>query len=166
LNPLKPIKSNNSSNNDSSNSTANNKSGFNYNYYSMYSQSNNNNNRNNNNNYDFGYSNTPNSKNKNNVNYSVTSFNSNENTNRKYSYLDAKSQAKDEYQDFKVNLINIITGKDKRTTIMLRNIPNKYTLQNLVDEINSLFIGKYDYINLPIDFEVFYFILLLFACFF
>lgn len=38
---------------------------------------------------------------------------------------------------------------------MLRNIPNKYTLQNLVDEINSLFLGRYDYINLPIDYEVY-----------
>lgn len=109
---------------------------------------------NSNNNYDFNYSQTPNGKNKSNSNYSVSNFNSNENTNRKYNYIDAKSHAKEEYQDFKVNLINIISGKDKRTTIMLRNIPNKYTLQNLVDEINSLFIGKYDYINLPIDFEV------------
>ena len=36
---------------------------------------------------------------------------------------------------------------------MLRNIPNKYTLQNLVEEINPSFWGKYDYINLPIDYE-------------
>ena len=45
-------------------------------------------------------------------------------------------------------------GKDKRTTIMLRNIPNKYTLANLVEEINNLYLGKIDYINLPIDYEV------------
>jgi hypothetical protein len=51
-------------------------------------------------------------------------------------------------------MTNIISGKDKRTTIMLRNIPNKYTLQNLVDEINLLFLGKYDFVNLPIDYEV------------
>ncbi len=61
--------------------------------------------------------------------------------------------AKEETYDFKINLENIIIGKDKRTTLMLRNIPNKYTLQNLVDEINPSFIGKYDYINLPIDYE-------------
>lgn len=155
LNSIKPNKNNNSTNgsnaaSNNNNNNNNNKNGYSYNYYSMYSHSN----TNANNNYDFNYSHTPNGKNKGNSNYSVSNFNSNENTNRKYSYLDAKSHAKEEYLDFKVNLINIITGKDKRTTIMLRNIPNKYTLQNLVDEINSIFVGKYDYINLPIDFEV------------
>lgn len=59
----------------------------------------------------------------------------------------------EEVVDYKINLENIIIGKDKRTTLMLRNIPNKYTLQNLVDEINTSFFGKYDYINLPIDYE-------------
>jgi len=111
---------------------------------------------NNNNSYSLNYSQTPqNGKNKSN-NYNVTNFNFNETEPRKYShnFIDLKSQGKEEFHDFKVDLVNIITGKDKRTTIMLRNIPNKYTLQNLVDEINSLFIGKYDYINLPIDYEV------------
>ena len=53
----------------------------------------------------------------------------------------------------KVNLVNIIIGSDKRTTLMLRNIPNKYTLNNIVDEIGNAFWGKYDCINLPIDYE-------------
>ena len=53
----------------------------------------------------------------------------------------------------KINLDNIIIGTDKRTTLMLRNIPNKYTLTNIVDEIGSAFWGKYDCINLPIDYE-------------
>ena len=53
----------------------------------------------------------------------------------------------------KINLDNIIIGKDKRTTLMLRNIPNKYTLHNIVDEIGPSFWGKYDCINLPIDYE-------------
>jgi hypothetical protein len=59
----------------------------------------------------------------------------------------------EENLDHKINLENVIIGKDKRTTLMLRNIPNKYTLQNLVEEINPSFLGKYDYINLPIDYE-------------
>jgi hypothetical protein len=61
-----------------------------------------------------------------------------------------------EVLDHKINLENILIGKDKRTTVMLRNIPNKYTLQNLVDEIinhNPSFGGKFDFINLPIDYE-------------
>ena len=53
----------------------------------------------------------------------------------------------------KINLDNIIIGSDKRTTLMLRNIPNKYTLSNIVDEIGCAFWGKYDCINLPIDYE-------------
>lgn len=57
------------------------------------------------------------------------------------------------YTNNKINLDNIIIGKDKRTTLMLRNIPNKYTLNNIVDEIGCAFWGKYDCINLPIDYE-------------
>lgn len=53
----------------------------------------------------------------------------------------------------KVNFTNIIMGQDKRTTLMLRNIPNKYTLNNIVDEIGTEFWGKYDCVNLPIDYE-------------
>ena len=69
-------------------------------------------------------------------------------------YVDKKDK---EVFDHKIVLENILMQKDKRTTLMLRNIPNKYTLQNLVDEIinnNPSFAGKFDYINLPIDYEV------------
>ncbi len=55
--------------------------------------------------------------------------------------------------DKKIKIEDIIIGKEKRTTLMLRNIPNKYTLNNVVDEIDRSFWGKYDYINLPIDYE-------------
>ena len=53
----------------------------------------------------------------------------------------------------KIIIDDILIGKEKRTTLMLRNIPNKYSLINVVEEINSSFWGKYDYINLPIDYE-------------
>ena len=53
----------------------------------------------------------------------------------------------------KIDIIEIISGKDKRTTLMLKNIPNKYKLNDLVNEIDISFRGKYDYINLPIDYE-------------
>ena len=58
-----------------------------------------------------------------------------------------------EKQKQKVDIIEIISGKDRRTTLMLRNIPNKYKLNDLVKEIDKSFWGKYDYINLPIDYE-------------
>lgn len=145
LNSIKQNKINTISSSGSNSNNINNKSDYNCNYNSIYNYIND---------YDFDSSQIPNGKNKSSINYTVSNFNSDENRNRQYNYIDNKSQGKEEYQDRKVNLINLITGKDKRTTIMLRNIPNKYTLQNLVDEINLLFLGKYDFVNLPIDYEV------------
>lgn len=43
--------------------------------------------------------------------------------------------------------------KDTRTTLMIKNIPNKYCLTSLVDDIDTNFRGKYDFLYLPIDFE-------------
>lgn len=37
---------------------------------------------------------------------------------------------------------------------MIRNVPNKYTTQNLIEEINVCCKGKYDFFYLPMDFEV------------
>ncbi|CAN0282020.1 unnamed protein product [Ectocarpus fasciculatus] len=42
---------------------------------------------------------------------------------------------------------------DKRTTIMVRNIPNKYTQTMLLQEIDSSYRGAYDFFYLPIDFK-------------
>lgn len=36
---------------------------------------------------------------------------------------------------------------------MIRNIPNKYSKQLLLEEINSKFAGKYDFFYLPMDFQ-------------
>ena len=45
-------------------------------------------------------------------------------------------------------------GVDERTTVMLRNIPNKYTQRMLLDEVNTLgFEGEYDFFYLPIDYR-------------
>ncbi|MCQ2819842.1 MAG: hypothetical protein MJ252_21465 [archaeon] len=51
----------------------------------------------------------------------------------------------------KINLENILRQKDKRTTIMIRHIPNKYSLKLLSEEINKLFLNKYDLLYLPVD---------------
>eukprot|EP00397_Hematodinium_sp_SG-2012_P034763 GEMP01037312.1.p1 GENE.GEMP01037312.1~~GEMP01037312.1.p1 ORF type:complete len:429 (-),score=83.29 GEMP01037312.1:418-1704(-) len=39
------------------------------------------------------------------------------------------------------------------TTVMLRNIPNKYTRQMLIHILNKRFAGQYDFMYLPIDFK-------------
>ena len=54
---------------------------------------------------------------------------------------------------FVIDLHNILSLKDTRTTVMIKNIPNKYTQQMLLDTINSNHSGNYDFFYLPIDFK-------------
>ena len=65
-------------------------------------------------------------------------------------------KSKDEFDQtlFIINTENIIYGRDKRTTVMIRHIPNKYSTPSLLEEINLNFKGKYDFFYLPMDFEV------------
>jgi hypothetical protein len=51
-------------------------------------------------------------------------------------------------------LIQILSCKDRRTTLMIKNIPNKYNSLSLLEEINVNFKGKYDFFYLPLDFNV------------
>ena len=51
-----------------------------------------------------------------------------------------------------INLIDIIQNKDTRTTLMIKNIPNKYNISTLLEEINLYFKDTYDILYLPIDF--------------
>jgi hypothetical protein len=48
----------------------------------------------------------------------------------------------------------IARKKDRRTTIMIKNIPNKYSQKMLLQTINKKFAGTYDFLYLPIDFKV------------
>lgn len=41
-----------------------------------------------------------------------------------------------------------------KTTLMIRNIPNRYTKSMLMRTINKNHSGKYDFFYLPIDFNV------------
>ena len=51
-----------------------------------------------------------------------------------------------------LNLDDIASGKDLRTTIMIRNIPIKYT-DNILNETFKEFHGKYDCLYMPYDHE-------------
>jgi hypothetical protein len=55
--------------------------------------------------------------------------------------------------DFKLDLDKVIQGRDNRTTLMIRNIPNKYSQRVLLEEINHNHMGRYDFFYLPIDFK-------------
>lgn len=51
-----------------------------------------------------------------------------------------------------INIINIITGEDKRTMIEVNNIPKKYTFKSFKEEINLRgFKGKYNYLFFEIN---------------
>lgn len=56
--------------------------------------------------------------------------------------------------DFKA----IMDEQDNRTTIMIKNIPNRIQKKDLIELINKKFYGGFDFIYLPIDFKVSYLI--------
>ncbi|XP_022679982.1 protein MEI2-like 5 isoform X2 [Setaria italica] len=59
----------------------------------------------------------------------------------------------DSRMQYQLDLEKIVTGKDTRTTLMIKNIPNKYTSKMLLDVIDETHEGAYDFFYLPIDFK-------------
>ncbi|KAL1608332.1 hypothetical protein SLS60_003273 [Paraconiothyrium brasiliense] len=59
----------------------------------------------------------------------------------------------DDYSHNKVNRQRIVQGLDVRTTIMLRNIPNKLDWMSLKTLLDRVCFGTYDFIYLRIDFK-------------
>ena len=54
---------------------------------------------------------------------------------------------------FTLDIDSILNGHDDRTTIMIKNIPNKYTQQMLLQTIDRTQRDNYDFFYLPIDFK-------------
>ena len=92
-----------------------------------------------------------NNSNNNYTNYVNNKMKSNfpKNIQNNYSNINVKGQ-KGEKQF--LNLDDIANGKDLRTTIMIRNIPIKYTDEILNEEFEE-FHGKYDCLYMPYDYE-------------
>jgi hypothetical protein len=104
--------------------------------------------------------NNPNSNNINNNNYIIPYNNNNNNKNsmilsqlnfmnKNFNFYN-KKKSLDSPRN-KIHFENILRQKDKRTTIIIRHIPNKYSIKLLTDELNVNYKDKYDLIYLPID---------------
>jgi hypothetical protein len=53
---------------------------------------------------------------------------------------------------FDIDVNNI--DNDPRTTIMIKNVPNKYSVQDLSAEIDAVLENSYDFLYLPCDLKV------------
>lgn len=56
-------------------------------------------------------------------------------------------------KQYELDIDRIKKGEDNRTTLMIKNIPNKYTSNMLLAAIDELHKGTYDFVYLPIDFR-------------
>ncbi|MQL96954.1 hypothetical protein Taro_029637 [Colocasia esculenta] len=66
---------------------------------------------------------------------------------------DVNSSQADNKKQYELDIDRIIRGEDSRTTLMIKNIPNKYTSKMLLAAIDEHHRGTYDFIYLPIDFK-------------
>ncbi|KAJ4975070.1 hypothetical protein NE237_000176 [Protea cynaroides] len=67
--------------------------------------------------------------------------------------LESNGNQIDNKKQYQLDLDKIIGGEDTRTTLMIKNIPNKYTSKMLLAAIDELHRGTYDFLYLPIDFK-------------
>ncbi|KAI9358089.1 RNA recognition motif 2-domain-containing protein [Pilaira anomala] len=72
--------------------------------------------------------------------------------NKKGTSTNNKTKPK-EKKSYELDLKKIASGKDKRTTFMIRNIPNKYTQKMLIDSLNETHANTYDFVYLRMDFK-------------
>ncbi|XP_042498649.1 protein MEI2-like 4 isoform X1 [Macadamia integrifolia] len=63
------------------------------------------------------------------------------------------SNQMDNKKQYELDIDRIVRGEDNRTTLMIKNIPNKYTSKMLLAAIDEHHRGTYDFIYLPIDFK-------------
>ncbi|KXG20999.1 protein MEI2-like 3 isoform X2 [Sorghum bicolor] len=66
---------------------------------------------------------------------------------------DGNAAQSENKKQFELDLDRIAKGEDSRTTLMIKNIPNKYNCKLLLAVIDENHRGTYDFIYLPIDFK-------------
>jgi len=57
------------------------------------------------------------------------------------------------YSKYEMNIEKVLTGNESRTTLMIKNIPNKYGQKMLLAAVDKNHKGTYDFFYLPIDFK-------------
>ena len=62
-----------------------------------------------------------------------------------------KVEKEEEEMNLDLNINNIISLKDKRSTLMIKNIPNKFNQEYILNIINQNFKGTFDVFVLPTD---------------
>ena len=78
----------------------------------------------------------------NNINNNIINYNNNNINN--INYIEKEFEPN-------VSIEKILSLEDKRSTIMIKNIPNKFTREKLLELINKNFLGTYDLFILPKD---------------
>ncbi|ESQ33930.1 hypothetical protein EUTSA_v10006838mg [Eutrema salsugineum] len=67
--------------------------------------------------------------------------------------VESNSSQVESRKQFQLDLDKIMNGEDPRTTLMIKNIPNKYTSKMLLAAIDEKNQGTYNFLYLPIDFK-------------
>ncbi|GAB2299084.1 Protein MEI2-like 2 [Dionaea muscipula] len=67
--------------------------------------------------------------------------------------IESSTSQMENKKQFQLDLEKIASGEDARTTLMIKNIPNKYTSKMLLAAIDESHMGTYDFLYLPIDFK-------------
>ncbi|EIJ87697.1 hypothetical protein NEPAR06_0873 [Nematocida parisii] len=57
------------------------------------------------------------------------------------------------YSPYFISVEKIISGKDTRTTCMLKNIPNKLNISQLIEVLTSICYNAFDFVYLRMDFK-------------
>lgn len=65
----------------------------------------------------------------------------------------SRSDSGEDQSQYILEIDRVLGGVDKRTTLMIKNIPNKYTQKMLLSTMDERFKGQYDFFYLPIDFK-------------
>ncbi len=71
----------------------------------------------------------------------------------RYEGIRKRGTSDQEKTRFRIDLAAVRIGKDTRTTVMVRNIPNKYSQKMLLETIDQHHAGQYNFVYLPIDFK-------------